>query len=95
MPYIVKTFITNEALENFLNKEKIQPNNIQCIRSNENGIWDVCIWVEENNYTGINSPKENKSCKTCLYEDGITFHCGECITKDYKYHVSKIEAKEK
>lgn len=89
MSYIVKTFTTNEALESFLNKEKIQPNNIQCIRSNENGIWDVCVWIEENNYAGINSPKENKSCKTCLYEDRVTLQCSECIIRDYKYHVPK------
>lgn len=90
MSYIVKTFITNEALESFLNKEKIQPNNIQYIRSDENGVWDICVWVEENN-----SPKENKSCKTCLYEDGITFYCGECIRENYKYYIPKIAAKEK
>ena len=89
MSYIVKSFTTNEALESFLNKEKILPNNIQCIRSNENGIWDICVWIEENNYAGINSPKENKSCKTCLYEDCVTLQCSECIIRDYKYHVPK------
>ena len=91
MPYIVKTFTTNEALERFLNKEKIQPNNIQSIRCSDTGIWDICVWVEENNYAGINSPKENKSCKTCLHKDYTMPQCNECIIKDYKYYTPKID----
>lgn len=90
MSYIVKTFTTNEALESFLNKEKIQPNNIQCIRSDENGVWDICVWVEENNYAGINSPKENNPCKTCLHKNRITSQCSECIIKDYEYYIPKV-----
>ena len=91
MPYIVKSFTTNEALERFLNKEKIKPNNIQCIRSNENGIWDICVWSEKNNYAGINSPKENKSCETCLHKDYAMPQCSECLRRNYKYHSPKID----
>ena len=90
MPYIVKTFTTNEALENFLNKEKIQPNNIQSIRCSDTGVWDICVWVEENNYAGINSPKENNPCKTCLHEDYSMPQCKECPDNNYKYHSPKI-----
>lgn len=90
MPYIVKTFSTNEALESFLNKKKIQPNNIQCIRRNKNGIWEVCVWVEENNCSEINYPKENKFCKTCLYEDLTILQCRKCIMSDYKYYIPRV-----
>ena len=91
MSYIVKTFTTNEALESFLNKEKIQPNNIQSIRCSDTGVWDICVWIEENNYVGINFPKENKSCKTCSHEEYRMPQCRECPDNNYKYHSPKID----
>ena len=80
MPYIVKTFTTNETLKSFLNKEKIKPNNIQYIRCSDTGIWDICVWTEENN-----------SCKTCLHNDYSMPQCRECPDNNYKYHSLKID----
>ena len=91
MPYLVKTFSMNETLEDFLNEAKIQPNNIQFIKCNDNGIWDICVWIEENNYSGIKSSKENKSCNGCLYSEYSMPQCKECPDNNYKYYSPKID----